>query len=511
VLVVLLTFARSASAGVPPNAIDDGGFQTAMNTPVALPLATLLANDSDPDGGPISFDPNVAPFANNGSVLFDGGSLVYTPNPGFSGGDAVLYQIVDQEGLTDTAFASVFVFVPNNPPQSAYDEYLMGFNQTLVVQASSGLLSNDFDPEGQPLSVAGLDTSTVPGSISVGLDGSFSYTPPHNFEGTVVFSYSASDGALVGNVQSAAIIVQNPTTPPVANGDGYGTPQGAPLFVAAPGVLGNDFDADGQAMTAVLVDATDFGSLNLQANGAFTYTPNAGFVGNDAFSYRASDGSQFSAVVGVSINVSAVNLPPVPVNDAFQTGRNAALPIAFAGLLANDSDVDGPALFVLSGQFGQPAHGTIQVNVGSSTVVYTPALDYIGIDTFTYRISDGLASSDQSATVRITVTNLVGPTPTLVAGVTPSATSASGGSVTPRPGLTPGSTDPDSGSSDPSQSVSATPTVPYGVHTLPNVGAGNGDGLEGWWVSGLLAAAAIGVVAPLVCRLRKGTGQIGTS
>jgi hypothetical protein len=145
-LVALLSFlilAASAfprdAAAAPPIAIDDGGFQTPLNTALQIPIATLLANDFDPDGGPIFFDTDYTPFANNGSVVPDYGAqiLTYTPSAGFSGGDVIFYQIEDGNGELDEAIVSVFVFVPNNPPVAANDEYVMGLRVCLHTHSQS--------------------------------------------------------------------------------------------------------------------------------------------------------------------------------------------------------------------------------------------------------------------------------------------------------------------------------------------------------------------------------------
>src|SRR5687768_2089655 len=102
-LVLAATAFPRDAAAAPPIAIDDGGFQTPLNTPVQIPIATLLANDFDPDGGPVSFDTDFSPFANNGSVSPDYGAqvLIYTPNTGFSGGDVIFHQIEDGNGELD--------------------------------------------------------------------------------------------------------------------------------------------------------------------------------------------------------------------------------------------------------------------------------------------------------------------------------------------------------------------------------------------------------------------------
>src|SRR5206468_2363223 len=92
--------------------------------------------------------------------------------------------------------------------------------------------------------------------------------------------------------------------PPVAGNDSYSVNQGQPLAVGAPGVLSNDTDPDGNSITAVVVAGPSSGTVSLSADGSFTYTPNAAFVGVDSFTYKASDGIAQSNTATVSITVN---------------------------------------------------------------------------------------------------------------------------------------------------------------------------------------------------------------
>ena len=106
-------------------------------------------------------------------------------------------------------------------------------------------------------------------------------------------------------------------TPPVASDDGYVTNEGAELSWPAPGVLGNDTDADGNALTASLNVGPSNGILTLNTDGSFTYTANTNFTGEDKFRYHANDGTDDSNIVTVTITVDPLNDPPV---------ENGALP-----------------------------------------------------------------------------------------------------------------------------------------------------------------------------------------
>ena len=116
----------------------------------------------------------------------------------------------------------------------------------------------------------------------------------------------------------------------------------APLAAAAPGVLANDSDADGDPLTAILVSGPAHGTVALQPNGAFTFTPAAGFSGTDAFTY-ANDGRDSNVAV-VSIAIAAANRLPIATADAYATNEDTPLTVSAPGVLANDTDEDGDAL-----------------------------------------------------------------------------------------------------------------------------------------------------------------------
>src|SRR5439155_325434 len=151
---------------------------------------------------------------------------------------------------------------------------------------------------------------------------------------------------------------------PVAVADSYSTNEGTALTVAAAGVLANDTDVDGDALTAVLVAWTSHGALILNANGSFSYTPNAKYIGSDSFTYKANDGTADSNVVTVAITITAVNDAPVAAGDSYSTNEDTALTVAAPGVLGNDTDIDSATLtaVLVSG----PAHGTLTLNSNGS-------------------------------------------------------------------------------------------------------------------------------------------------
>jgi VCBS repeat-containing protein len=314
---------------------------------------------------------------------------------------------------TDNVAVLLNSTVANQAPVAAGDAFSTTEDTVLTV-AAPGVLGNDADPDGDPLSAV-LVTPPSHGSLTLNANGSFSYTPMADFAGGDSFSYRASDGSLNSNLVTVTISVTAVNDVPVAAGDADTTAEDTVLTVAAPGVLGNDADPDGDPLTAVLVTPPSHGSLTLNANGSFSYTPMADFAGSDSFSYRASDGSLNSNPVTVTIAVTATNDTPAGVADAYTTAEDTVLTVPAPGVLGNDGDPDGDPLtaVLVTG----PSHGTLSLNVDGS-FSYTAAADFAGSDWFSYRASDGTLTSNV-VTVNITVTAVNdAPTVTVAAGGT---------------------------------------------------------------------------------------------
>src|SRR6185436_18444099 len=144
-------------------------------------------------------------------------------------------------------------------------------------------------------------SGTSNGALVLNADGSFTYTPNANFAGTDGFTYHANDGATDSNVVTVTLTVSAVNDAPVAAADAYAVAEDGVLNVAGSGVLANDGDVEGSALTAALIGTTSNGALTLNADGSFSYTPNANYTGTDSFSYRANDGAANSNTVTVTL------------------------------------------------------------------------------------------------------------------------------------------------------------------------------------------------------------------
>src|SRR5262249_4375957 len=152
--------------------------------------------------------------------------------------------------------------------------------------------------------------------------------------------------------------------------------------------------------TAVLATNVSHGTLTLNSNGSFSYTPDANYNGPDSFTYKASDGTLQSNVATVNLTVNPVNDLPTAVNDSYSTAEDTPLVVAAPGALQNDTDVAGDA--ITAELVAGPAHGMLTLNTNGS-FTYTPSANYNGPDSFTYHPKDAVGAGN-TATVSLTVT-----------------------------------------------------------------------------------------------------------
>lgn len=325
-----------------------------------------------------------------------------------SDGNHVIY---DRRG--NGLLASLAVTAGVGAPVILADSYAVAEDTSLVTIAGDlifpGVLDNDTGPGVLSASLVSVPSS---GSLSPSLagDGSFTYTPNVNFNGSDSFSYKANDGALDSNIASVTITVNAVNDAPVAVDNSYDVTAGTLLNVAAQGVLANDTDADGDGLNAVLASAPALGSVTLNADGSFDYNPGGAAAGSvDSFSYFANDGTQNSALAAVvNININApANSAPVAVDDVAAIPQNSTL--FFINLTGNDSDADGN----LTDGLGNVAAAQITLTTGAITtrrgsvtavtngVTYSPRRNFRGTDTFNYTVRDLDGAVSNEVTVRV--------------------------------------------------------------------------------------------------------------
>jgi VCBS repeat-containing protein len=263
-------------------------------------------------------------------------------------------------------------------------------------------LGNDADPDGDPLTAV-LVTGPSHGSLTLNASGSFSYTPAADFAGSDSFSYRASDGSLSSNPVTVTITVTATNDTPAGVADAYTTAEDTVLTAPAPGVLGNDSDPDGDPLTAVLVTGPSHGTLSLNVDGSFSYTPAANFAGSDSFSYRASDGSLNSNPVTVTITVTAVNdRPTVTVAAGGTCGKDDHS--GTITLTVGDVENAATTLTVTASSSNPglvPTGNVVFAGSGDTRILTVSAVDgRTGTAIVTVTVSDGQDSGQVEVTVR---------------------------------------------------------------------------------------------------------------
>ena len=380
-----------ASVNDAPVAVDD-----LATTPedTAVPVA-VLSNDTDVDADTLSV--NSATDPPNGTAVVNGdNTITYTPDSGHNGADSFDYTVSDGHGGTDTGTVNVTVSSENDAPV-AVDDSATTAEDTLLNVAAPGVLGNDTDPDGDTVTVTDY-TDPPYGTATMNADGSFTYTPDADYNGSDSFDYSVWDGQDGFDTATVNITVTSVNDAPVANDSATGTNEDQVLVMPTPGLLGLVTDADFDPCTVSLVDPPSNGGVVVNANGSFTYTPNADFYGLDSFTYRAWDGTVYSNTANMNVAVSPVNDAPVAVDDSATTAEDVPVDVT---VLANDSDIDRDALSVTGAT--DPPNGTAVVN-GDNTITYTPDAGYNGSDSFDYTVSDGHGGTD-TGTVNVTVSS----------------------------------------------------------------------------------------------------------
>jgi uncharacterized repeat protein (TIGR01451 family) len=378
----------------------DDQYTVPEDTVLQVSLPGVLANDSDPDGDVLTANVASLPASGQLTLNLDGG-FAYTPKTNFSGTDSFTYRASD--GITNSELATVTITVTgaNDSPVAQGDDYSMAEDTVLMVSAP-GVLGNDSDPDSDAL-ITILSSGPAHGTLALNADGGFTYTPSTNYSGVDSFTYRASDGLASSELATVTITVLAANDPPVAQGDNYSMPEDTILIIAAPGVLGNDSDPDGNALTSMLATAPAHGALTFNADGSFTYTPETNFFGVDSFTYRANDGMTNSDIATVTITVLGTNDPPVAQDDQYTTPEDTVVLVTAPGVLLNDSDPDGDlvtAVFATA-----PANGLLTL-ISNGGFSYTPNANFNGLDTFTYRANDGaLDSGLATVTIRVTPVN----------------------------------------------------------------------------------------------------------
>ncbi len=444
-------YVRAAELPTGPVAVNDF-YLTAQNTPLGIGIPGVLGNDFVRHVGPITGANSltiarppltavlVAGPANGSVVLNPDGSFKYEPKADFVGTDTFTYQNIlatPFPTLTDAAAAD-FAPVMSNiatvsirvvPAVAHNDSFTTDRDRPLEI-ASPGVLKNDAGgSEANPLKAALLN-GPLHGTLKLESDGSFRYVPAAGYVGADTFTYRVSAGsptidpatgvltvgANIGengevnrpinayDIGVVKIYVRPPALAVDARDDKFATPKNIALKIESPGVLANDYGPVNVPVFAAVVNKPLNGTLELNANGSFTYTPNADFVGEDKFTYSANvagtaAGTPNTTIQGdiatVVIHVLAPEAAPKIIIGQDQNTTDEAGPqkvTDWAAVVSVDGNGLPPAIDVTT---DKPALFTAPPKIDpSGQLVYTPAPNASGTATITVTIGDATAGEE---------------------------------------------------------------------------------------------------------------------
>jgi len=283
-----------------PTATDDST-TTPEDTPVII---DVLANDTDAENDSLSI---ASVTSGTGGTVTQNpdGTLTFTPNHDFNGEYSFSYTITDGHLVSNTATGYIAVTPVNDPPMAANDAVTTDEDTPVIIE----VLANDTDVD-NPASALSIVTYTqgAHGSVAANSDGTLTYAPDLNYNGEDAFTYTIGDGKAPSNTATVSITVTAVNDTPVATGDTVTTTEDTPV---SGNVLTNDTDVESTGLTAALSEfGPQHGTVNLNPDGSFTYTPNPDYNGEDQFAYQAFDAD------GAPSNLATVTITITPVNDA---------------------------------------------------------------------------------------------------------------------------------------------------------------------------------------------------
>lgn len=370
----------------------------AVATDTTLNGTTVLANDTDVDGDIISQAQLQSGVSHGTLTLAADGSFTYVPTAGFTGTDSFSYLAIDalnSETSLNAGLVTIHVGTANAIPVATP----LTINATTDT-AFNGTLTGT-DGNGDPLVFSAGATAATNGSVVINPDGSFVFTPAAGFTGVGSFSFNVNDGTTTSADATVTVNI-GPAGTNVA-------PIASPLTIVTPvsttfngSLSATDVNGDLLTFSAGTVAAAH-GTVTINSDGSFSYVPTAGFTGVDSFSFRASDGTLFSAETLVTAHIGIANALPVtsPIN--LSTATNVALS---GTLTATDANGD-PLTFSVGSTAA--TNGSVVI-LPDGTFTFTPTAGFNGIATFSYKASDGIATStDSTVTVSVSAAGNVAP------------------------------------------------------------------------------------------------------
>lgn len=374
--------------------------------------ATLLGNDYDIDNPNSALSIKSVASGDGGIVTIAGNDVLFTPTPDFNGDAYFTYVLTD--GALDSSPAKVsFKVAPTNDAPTAKNDTVSATEDTAINYKADVLLGNDTDIDKDVIKISSIDTTGTTGKVTLNTDGSVTFTPNKDFDGTTSFAYQITDGITVSNSATVTINMKAVNDAPVAVNDELTIAEetNVTFSVGNPNPLldltSNDKDVDSLPanLSVVSVVSGKGGIATLNPDGTVSFVPETNFNGDATFTYQIKDdAANISNTATVTIHVTGVNDVPIAYNDTVGAVEDTQSIFDANVLLGNDTDfdvIDQGKLVIDSVTSG--AHGTAVLGVGGATVVFTPEPNFVGDADFTYTVKDLANATSNAATVTVRV------------------------------------------------------------------------------------------------------------
>lgn len=360
-------------------------------------LIDVLANDEDSNNDTLTFCEGSISFPQNGNAVIENGKILYTPNPNFNGQDSFTYRACDMLESSETVTVTVTVNPINDVPFNASFGMYLQEDQVIYWDVINPMYNVDGDTE-----FVCTDSLIQPEHGTISLEnGLIKYTPEPNFVGTVYFQYKICDETSESIEATVTLFITPLNDDPIGQADFAEVDEGSAIILD---ILANDSDPDADVLSlcadSVVTSSNGTAEIILPDN-QIIYVPNIGFVGQDSFTYKACDdnGGQ-SQTITVNITVNNINFSPEANDDSYSTQEDQSITI---NPLENDFDLDNDELAVCQPLIKEPEHGNINF-LENGQLVYTPEVNFYGIDSIEYRACDSETSSN-IATITINISS----------------------------------------------------------------------------------------------------------
>tara|TARA_R110000850_G_scaffold238024_3_gene362698 strand:- start:658 stop:4581 length:3924 start_codon:yes stop_codon:yes gene_type:complete len=358
-----------------------------INSPsVSISFAELLNNDVDIDSDELDIISVDEVYGGTVSIDSSSKTVYFTLLPGFDGIPNFRYTVTDGF-LTDSGWVDIDISGINSSPtilngindyQTNEDDF---FSITIPLDAFQ-----DMDGDALTYIATMADGNALPSWLI--FDGnSFTGTPSNDETGLFQITVTANDGQTSIST-NFALTVNNTNDIPSLTADSLTLLEDNSVTID---VLANDVDVDGDSLTIDSASALN-GSVTINADGTLNYTPNTDFNGSDIISYEVNDGNGGTATSTVSVTVNSENDAPVAIDDSVSTTEDTSITI---DVLANDSDIDGDNLTVIS---ASASNGSVVINADGS-LAYTPDTNFTGVDTLSYAVNDSNGGSSNATVI----------------------------------------------------------------------------------------------------------------